>query len=251
MAQRFLAHFSFPLGFAVCFYVAAGCMMVGLLPYLVVREVTMEPMRFESAREFAGHVWGIVRSTGGLKRLVVTRWLMESGMMAGAFYAVNAMDVADLPVRTAATFTIITTAFHAPMTLLAGYIGERWGFRIVLACAGLFGATATCLALLGDSVWWFYAMFGVAGLAMACDFSATMNMVIEMSADRDKTVYQGIYNTLLMPLRIAYPLLAGWLAAEHGLRTVFTVALCLQLCGAAAAALVVREPRKNAGVGEQ
>ncbi len=251
VAQRILDHFEFPLGFAICFFVAACCMMVGLLPYMLVREVAMEPTRFESARVFARHIWSIVRSRGGLKRLVVTRCLMESGIMAGAFYAVNAMDVAHLPLRTAATFTIITTAATAPMTLLAGYVGERWGFRIVLVFAGLFGAAATALALLGGGTIWFYVMFAMVGLAVACDLSATMNMVIEMSPDRDKTVYQAIYNTMLMPMRIAYPLLAGWLAAERGMATLFAVALALQLCGAVAAAVVVREPRKNAGVGEQ
>ena len=241
MARFVLDRLGHPMGFAACFYVAAGVMFVGLLPYLLVREVVPEPTGFTSPAAFAGHVREVLTRRGNLRRLLLVRCLMEAGMMASAFYAVRALAVGGFSDSAAGTFTVLATAAQAPMMLLAGYVGDRYGFRTVLAAGGLFATLATALALFSTSPVGFYLLFACVGCAVACDVVGGINLVMAMSPEDDKTVYQASYNTLLVPIRMAYPLLAGWLADAFSLPIVFALALPLQATGALAALLVVRE----------
>ena len=249
IAQRVLDHFPFPTNFGICFYAAAGAMMVGLLPYMMVREYVEKPTRFSCARAFLSHLKRAVLGSPGLRKLVATRWLMESGIMAWAFFSVRAYAVGDLDDGAAGTFTLIMAASQAPMMVLVGYVGEKLGFRMVMAIGGCCAATATALALLGTSPAWFYVLFMFAGFTVACDLVSTMNLVLELSPDRDKTVYQALYNTLLVPTRIAYPLIAGWLAERYSVRTVFMAALPLQLLGVGAALMLARDGKGAAKPG--
>jgi len=190
-----------------------------------------------------------VLGSPALRKLVATRCLMESGIMAWAFFSVRAYAVGDLDDGAAGTFTLIMAASQAPMMLLVGYVGEKLGFRTVMAMGGCCAATATALALLGTSPAWFYVLFVFAGFTVACDLVSTMNLVLELSPDRDKTVYQALYNTLLVPTRIAYPLLAGWLAERYSVRTVFMAALPIQFLGIGAALMLARDGKGAAKPG--
>jgi len=242
-AQRILGRLAFPESFAVCFYAAAGAMLVGLLPYMLVRETPVPPMEFASRRDFATHVWQALAREGRLRALLVARAILDAGIMASAFYAVRALSVCGLPDRAAGTFTVVLTGTQAAAMLAAGYLGERSGFRVVMLIGGFCGALATGAALLAGAPIHFGLVFVLCGLAMSCDFLSAMNMVIELSPDRDKTIYQAIYNTALVPGRIAYPLLAGMIAEHFGLAAVFRVVLAMQLVGLLTTALVVRDPR--------
>ncbi|MBM3498736.1 MAG: MFS transporter [Armatimonadetes bacterium] len=241
LAQRLLERLAYPLGFAACFYVAAAVMFLGLLPYLLVREVVPEPARFPSPTAFVAHVRDVLTRRGNLRRLLIVRCLMEAGMMSSAFYAVRALSVGGFSDAAAGTFTVLSAAAQAPAMLLAGYVGDRYGFRTVLAAGGLCASAATGLALFGATPGAFYALFACVGCAVACEVVGGINLVMALSPEDDKTVYQAAYNTLLVPVRVAYPLIAGWLAGSFAMTTVFAIALPLQLLGAAAALLVVRE----------
>jgi MFS family permease len=138
---------------------------------------------------------------------------------------------------------MILTATGVPAVLAFAYVGERVGFRLVMAAGGLCAALATATALVAGRPAHFYLVFVLSGLAASCDFLSAMNMVIELSPDRDKTVYQAIYNTVLVPGRIGYPLLAGFLAEQFGIAAVFRAALALQIAGVLAVVLLVREAR--------
>jgi MFS family permease len=243
LARWLIDRLGYPMGFATCFYVAAGAMLVGLLPYLLVREAAGEPTRFPSPRVFAEHVASILRRRGNLRRLVLVRCIMEAGMMSSAFYAVRALNVGGFADSAAGTFTVLATAAGAPAMLLAGHFGDRFGFRKVMAAGGALAALATAIGLFAPAPGWFYLLFLCSGGALACDLVSTINLVMEMSPEQDKTVYQATYNTLLVPMRMAYPLLAGWLAGAFSLSAAFAVALPLQAIGALMALFVVRDAR--------
>lgn len=246
-AQRALDRLAFPGSFGLCFFAAGSAMFIGVLPYMLVREAPVEPMRFGSARAFARHVHASLLQERGLCRLAAARWVLEGGVMAAAFYAVRALGVCGLPDSAAGTFTIIATAAQIPAMLAAGQIGDRIGFRRVMAAGGAFGALATATALLGRAPAHFYLVFALSGLVLACDLVSSINLVIELSPDRDKTIYQAIYNTLLLPTRIACPLLAGWLAERSGLPAVFRLTLFMQVTGALMVLLLVKDPKGASG----
>jgi len=251
-AQRVLDRLAFPGNFGLCFFAAGTAMFVGVLPYMLVRETPVEPTRFGSARDFIRHVTTVLIRDSGLRRLVAARYVMEAGVMGAAFYAVRALQVCDLPDSAAGTFTVIATAAQIPAMLAVGSIGDRWGFRRVLAAGGSLGVLATLVALLGRAPSHFYLMFVFAGLVFACDLVSTINLVIELSPDRDKTLYQATYNTLLVPPRVAYPLLAGWLAEGPGLPALLKVALLMQALGVAMVLMLVKDPKGPPGQrGEQ
>ncbi|MGQ9732426.1 MAG: MFS transporter [Candidatus Zipacnadales bacterium] len=251
LAHYLLARSPFPQGFSWCFFIAAGAMFVGLLPYLLVREVESPPPRFPSVRVFQDHVREVLGRRRNLRRLALVRSLMEAGVMASAFYAVRALEAARLPESAAGIFVIIGTAAQAPSMLLAGYAGERYGFRWVLAVGGMCGAMATLIALIGGSAYSFYALFVFIGCTFGCDIVSTMNLVMEMSPEHDKTVYQAIYNTLLVPVRVAYPLLASWIVDRYSMTLVFQLALPLQIMGALAVLVAIKDGRGGGQSGDK
>ena len=240
-ARRILAGLSFPQSFAVCFFFAAGAMLVGLLPYMLVREAPVAPMVFPTAKAFARHVWEALAGSGRLRRLLGARCVLEAGVMASAFFAVRALAVCRLPDQAAGTLTMVLTGAQALAMVGAGYLGEVVGFRRVMLLGGVLAALATATGLLARSPGAFYLVFAFSGLALSCDFMSAMNLVLDLSPDRDKTVYQAIYNTVLVPGRIVYPLLAGVMAEHAGVPVVFRVTLALQLLGVVAVGLLLRD----------
>jgi MFS family permease len=242
-AHRVLDRLSFPGNFGICFFIAGSAMFVGVLPYMLVREAPVEPTRFAALGDFLRHVRRAVGRGSALRRLVAARWVMEAGVMAAAFYAVRALNVSGLPNSAAGTFTIVATMAQVPAMLIVGRVGDRSGFRLVMAAGGLLAALATGTALLGRCPTHFYLVFAFSGLVMACDLVSSLNLVMELSPDRDKTIYQAIYNTLLVPPRVAYPVLAGWVAESFGMQALFAIALLMQLMGAMMVLLLVREPK--------
>jgi MFS family permease len=242
-AREMLASLRFPDNFALCFYVAACAMLIGLLPYLLVREADVPPAQFGCPSDFARHVREALAHGKRLRRLVAARWILEAGMMASAFYAVRALAVCGLPDSAAGTFTVILAGTGAVAMAGIGHLGEKVGFPVVMLLGGLSAGLATTVALTGQTAGHFYALFVLMGLAASCDWLSAMNLVIEFSPHLDKTLYQAMYNSLLVPARIGYPLLAGALAEHFGIPAVFRVVLVLQFLGVVAVALLVRDGR--------
>lgn len=248
-AHRALDRLTFPGNFGLCFFIAGSAMLVGVLPYMLVRETPVEPTRFASPGDFVRHLRRAIGRGSSLRRLVAARWVMEAGVMGAAFYAVRALDVCGLPDSAAGTFTIMATLAQVPAMLAVGSVGDRRGFRLVMAIGGMLGALATATALFGRVPAHFYGVFAISGLVLACDLISSINLVIDLSPDRDKTIYQAIYATLLVPVRVAYPLLAGWAAEALGVRVLFALTFVLQATGAIMVLLLVQDPKGSSAPG--
>ncbi len=242
-AHTALDRLSFPGNFGLCFFIAGSAMFVGVLPYMLVREAPVEPTRFGSPGDFLRHVRRAVGRGSALRRLVAARCVMEAGVMGAAFYAVRALNVCGLPDSSAGTFTIVATIAQVPAMLAVGTVGDRRGFRLVMAVGGMLGALATATALFGRVPAHFYTLFAICGVVVACDLVSSINLVIDLSPDRDKTVYQAIYATLLVPVRVAYPLFGGWVAEALGVPVLFAITLVLQATGAMMVLLLVQDPK--------
>jgi MFS family permease len=251
LTRRLVEGLGFPSGFGWCFFLAGAAMLVGLLPYVLVRETSGDPTHLPTLGAYAAHVREVLARRGNLRRLVLVRCLLDAGMMGAAFYAVRALEAGEFPDSAVGTFTVVATAAQAPGMLVAGYVGERWGFRAVMAAGGLLSAAAALLALVGGPGVWFYGLFACAGLATACDLVSVMNLVMDMSPEADKTIYQALYATLLVPVRVAYPLLAGWLAETHGVADVLQVAILLPIAGTVALVVGFRRPPVGRVAGDQ
>jgi len=231
-------------GFAICFLVAAIAMTVGIAVGFIVHEpaAPFAPTRM-GVREFVGHLREAVAQRPGLRRLLLARIPVEAGIMAGPYLAVYAQQRAGLGDEAAGTFAIALTLGQAVASPLVGWLGDRRGYKLPLVLGTALSPVALGLMLGAQRAEAFTLIFVLLGAAILADWLSTMNLVIELCPEADKTIYQALYGTLVIPQRLLYPLLAGLLVSRFDMRAVFGVTLAVQLLGLAAVALVVRDPR--------
>jgi len=248
--ERLLGARGFPGNFALSFVVAGALMGLSSTAFLWIREPVQHVD--EKRRPFFAFVRRLWREAGaqrGFRGLLFARALPSLGAMGAAFYAVAARDRFGLGDEAAASFTMATVAPQIVASIVAGALGDRFGFHYFVPLSPALAALAAWLALTGSSPAAFYAVFALVGYAMINDFVAMTNLAMEYCPKLEKTAFVALVGTATAPFLAAGPLLGGWLAqsspAGHDL--VFRVALGLNLVGTVLIVIFIRDPRKRSG----
>jgi len=233
-----------PRGYAICFVVAAVAMVVGIAGGFLIHEPAspFPPLRM-TARQFGRHLREALARRDGLRQLLLARIPVEAGIMAGPYFAVYAQQQAGLGDAAAGQFVLALTIGQAAASPLVGWLADRRGYKSTLLLSAALNPLILVLALGAGRAPAFYAVFGLLGAAILADWLSTMNLVLELCPEGDKTIYQALYGTLVIPQRLLYPLLAGLIVSRLGMRAVFEVTLGMQVLGLIGVALLVRDPR--------
>ncbi len=240
-----------PRGYAVCFVAAVVAMALGIGCGFFIHEPSspFPPIRLK-VRQYIAHLRQVLARAEGLRRLLLARCVMEAGLMAAPYFAVYGQQKAGLSESEAAgAFVLAATLGNALASPVIGWLGDRHGYKLTLLIGAALGPVALALTLKAQTATVFCVMFALLGGVMFTDWLSAFNLTIELCPDDDKTIYQALYGTLVIPLRLIYPLIASLLVRELGIAAVFRATLAMQLLGVAAAALIVREPRQSGQIG--
>lgn len=244
VAAEMLDHYVYPLNYALCFLFAFGAVMISY----VFLSRTIEPrQRPEAPRSQKLGYWRqlpvVLRQDHDFAMYLVARGLGYLGSMATAFFAVHAVQTFGLGDDQAAIFTAILLASNIVASAAWGWIGDRWGQKLVLAASSLIYALALTLAWLSDVLAAYYFVFSLVGLANAGLIISDLALVLEFAPPARRPTYMGIARGLLGPWIGLAPILGGVLLAWFGYSALLSIGWILTCAGLAMLAVRVREPR--------
>lgn len=234
----------YPLNYMLCFVFAFAASM---LSWLAISR-TIEPrQKIGVHREHISSYWrelpGILQHDRNLGMYLAARSLGNLGTMATAFFAVHAIHDLRLGDDQAAAFTAILLGSNIIGSAIWGWIGDKWGQKLVLVVSSLLFALALGAALLQDGVLAYYVVFMLTGTANAGLLISDLAVVLEFSPAERRPAYMGIARGWLGPWIGLAPLLGGVLLAVYGYDFLVVVSLILTVFGLILVAAGVKEPR--------
>ena len=238
VAAAVLAAYPGPLGFALCFLVAALLLFGSLLVFLGTRH---DWGTFEAARAQGGF-WADARATlrGNLpfRQYLLARVCMTATVASTGYYAVHAVEFFRLSTAQgsllALAIVFVPSLTAALWGVLADRLGNRWVQLPVVAAAAL----ANLALAQTPSLPVYVACLVVAGLVTVVNQLVDNKYMMELDPHRCGTLI-GVLNLALTPWLLVLPLGAGLLAEFVGVPAVFVgTAVALAL----AAALLLPQP---------
>jgi len=245
-AAKALATFAFPYNFAVLFF-AAGVLLSGCVTtFLWLREPSLHHDDHPAEGRFLRDTIAAVKGAPSYVWFLMARFVGGFGLMAAAFYTVAAVARFQLPTATAGMFGAAHLLGRSVGSLVAGRLGDRFGFKWVATMAPAAMLGAALLAVFAPSATWYYPVFILFGFRISFGMVGVHNLAIEFCPTADKTSFIALSSTAVCPAFVLGPWLGGLLAERHpaGYTAVFVVA---SLCCAASLLMMVfcvKEPRR-------
>ena len=250
-ASWLLEHFSFPYGYALCFAAAGVLTLVSWLGLALVRE---PPSSITGARVSLPEYWrrlpALLRAQPNFQRYLSSQAIVRLGGMASGFLAVYAVQRWQLPDEQAAIFTVAMVAGQALSNVPYGFLGDRFGQKLVLEISTVAWLAALVLALLATAPWWFYFVFALAGASMTGSYQSGVMIGMEFSSAEERPTFIGLNSTVAGIAAGVAPMLGGWLAASLGYQPLFIATIIVAAVGLASLHWLVVEPRRQIESGE-
>lgn len=234
----------FPNGFAISFFITAIFMACSW----IFLNRTREPESLEAldpshpASTFRG-MWEILRRDRNFSWFLVTRFLAILATMGFSFYIIYALRRFDMDVITAGWLTATLTIAQTVANVGMGWLGDRFGHRLMLILGALAITLSSLLAWWAPSLDWFYLIFVLEGLANVAIWTIGMAITVEFGSEVERPTYIGLSNTLVAPFSIIAPLLGGWMVDNISYQSMFILAAVLGLVTALALIFLVKNPR--------
>lgn len=255
IAAALLANFAFPLNFALCFLLTFASFVVSFVLLALGREPPREVSKNASAeraetwpdgiRGEAKAIVDVLREDRGLLRLIGSNGLAGIATMAGALFAVAALNRGGL---TDAEVGIENTVLFIAMTggnFLWGAIGDAVGHRAILywgsACAGL----AAIVGIVAHGFWPYAVVFLLLGLTLSATQLATFTFITEFGPAAKRPTYIALAAVAYAPFAVGAPVVAGFLADAWGYVPVFAISAIFGLAAAAAFRFWVPDPGRG------
>ncbi len=252
----------FPLNFAVIFGLATLFFTLAVSAWSLVREPE-EQVRAEpsSWREQLRRGWHLLRRDVHYRTFVLTRMSLMLAQIAFPFYIVYAKKVLGIPARMVSLYLTTRTAASLLSNLGWGWLGDRYGNRLVIRLTNVVGLSMPLLALtigyggrawLGDVSWLPYAyaaVFVAFGMFGAGSGIGGMNYLLDLAPFDQRSLYVGFTNTLFGLASFAAS--AGGLIVEWaGYSAVMLLSAGCYVAAIFLASLLI-EPRRRAAPGKR
>ena len=246
---RVLDIVDFPGSFALLFLAAGLIHALSWFSLSLTREPPSADIREATPlRHYFRRLPTVLREHANYRRFLVAYALLRLSMMAISFYIVFANANYELTGADIGFLNAVFIGTQAAMSLLFGWLGDRWGHKRNLVVSAAAMVLAAPLALASSNVLGLAPAFICLACAISSDGVSHFNLVLEFARPADQPTYIGLTNTLMAPFTFIGPIFAGWIAAAFDLNLLFAVSLGFGLMGGALLLWRVREPRREAPI---
>lgn len=233
-----------PYGFVVCFGLAGVAMMISLAFLGQTREAAHDAEHAEEAKKFGWRkFWEIFKRDVNFRWFLVARIITQVAWMGSLVYVIYAVRVFKMSPELTGIMTGVLLIFQTVANPLLGWVGDRWGYRMVMVLGALTITLSAALALFASSVSWFYLVFALTGISKATVWGVTMTFILEFGSESEKPLYVGLANTPMAIFTILVPLFGGWVSDNLGFGTTFTICVIAGLMTAFMLYFIVRDPQ--------
>ncbi len=240
-AGLILASFTSRIGFTLSFLLACVAMGISFFFVALTREKEGPPA---IAPETGPSVWSETRrllaADSVFRRFLLIRMIFQLGMVAFSFYAVYAVGERGVSVALVGVLTGVMIFCQMVANPLLGALGDRTSHYLVLFLGTLAALLSTALAGSLSSVPGLYLIFGLAGVAQAVGWTTTMVLSLGFGRPSEQSTYIGMSNTLIAPVTLASPFLAGWVIQAFGYPAMFQASAVVFLAAAVVSISMLR-----------
>ena len=203
--------FPYAENFALIFLLSAGCLLVAFTGFALIKEPVYPVKRVSQS------LGGLLRRAGVLarqnlnfRRLLAARGLTTAALALAPFYVLYARSEVGVDPGMVGVYLAAQMAGGAVSNLLWGWLGDRYGNRMVIIGTALTGALAPLLALLAP---WttetlFVLVFALLGATTSGMRLGYPNFILEMAPVQLRPTCVALQNTLLLPVALL-PLVVG------------------------------------------
>lgn len=210
-------------GFAYCFGLAVVMMTISW----IFISTTREPERAIDAQvspenlNLWKNVGQILKTDKPFLGFLISRMLLQFGMMASAFYMVYGVNVHHMNESTIGIMTGLLFLIQVIANPVLGYVADHWSHKGVLEIGGIAAMLAAALAWLLPDGRWYALVIILTGISSVTFWTIGIAYSLEFGNDQSRPTYVGMANTLIAPCAILAPLLAGWIVDAAGYPAMF------------------------------
>ncbi|HDR04303.1 MAG TPA: MFS transporter [Candidatus Marinimicrobia bacterium] len=130
------------------------------------------------------------------RNYLISRIFFSSQFLIHGFFAIYGHEKLGFDVKEAGIFTAITLVMASAANYFAGVLGDRYGYKYIIAV--IYGSLAlAAFSILGISqLWHLYLIFALIGLAQGITATGHMNMLIQFSQGNDTRLYYALVDTI-------------------------------------------------------
>jgi len=245
VVKYFLDNYAFPLNMRSLFWL--GFAMSFISPFIIA---TFKETPYPEKRKqvplllYLKTLFGQVKREPNFVKYLVVRCFVAFSFTANAFYAIYAIREFKLPIGTLAIFTMIILTAQTTLGFLWGWIGDKFGYKLILGIALSLVALEAVLAITINEPFAFYLICLCEGGAISAMSQYDPNMIYELVPPSATSNFIGVTNTALGFVYALAPLFGGFLVDTFSHRVLFFSALLISLANLLLTIIVVRDPRK-------
>jgi MFS family permease len=226
----------FPQNYAIL----AGCWAIGGLGSFIslaaIREpagVTHDDEDKPTIVQFLKEGVVLFHRNKRVNTMIVARWLLGAGGLAGPFYVLYADRTLGVPAYVAAYYIVAHCIGRIAAGPLWGWVANRLGPSHAVRWVAFPLVAAPALALIAGprTAWTLFLTFFMLGLTSDGIWTACQNTLYESVSDRERPLAVGAMTVALVPVAF-YGIAGGALTDWVSSRAAFLLALVLCACGA-------------------
>jgi MFS family permease len=219
---------SFPQNFGLLFGIFALSIIIGTSFFGWIRTddaLNQLSVPKQSVKEFIELSKTLLRQVP-YRNYVISRIFYSSQFLIHAFFAVYGQEKLGFDVKEAGIFTAITVVMSSLANYFAGALGDRYGYKYIVAI--IYGSLAlAAFSILGISqLWHLYLIFALIGLAQGITATGHMNMVIQFSQGNDTRLYYALIDTIQSAALLLMMGLSTFVTAYAGFEILFIFTGC-------------------------
>lgn len=245
VVERVLAEIAYPLSYGVLFTLAFLFMGVSYWALTRLKEEAASAVAEEvHFLEYYRSLAWILKRQKNFRQFLISDALLLAATMAGAFYAVHAIQKYSLSDSSAGEFTVVIMCSAIIGNMFFGYIADKYGHKVNLVLAAASTALSCFAALLAPDQRFYLVVF--VGMAFQIGLSgiSRLSIVAELCSEEERPTYVALTNLVTSPF-ILFGLVAGGIASRFGYDAVFLIAGLLAVASALWMAFKVEEPRES------
>lgn len=196
-------------------------------------------------KEFLGSLAALVRSDKDLKSYLTYRLL-------AAFFAFATPGLVTMRASQGATigevatmstlFAVAIISSGVIFSIVWGWIGDRWGWKIVNVCAMTCTGLGFGVALWADDQWGFFVAHFLLATGQRAVIMSAMTFILEFGPKGEKTATAAVNSLTSLPV-VIIPLIGGFIADRYGTAPVLAAAMVTIIIPTIYLILKVPEPR--------
>ena len=228
VARYLLESYSFPKNIRLLFWIGFLSSLISPIFIATFKEIPFPVKRkTEPLISFIKAIPAFIQRTPLFKRFMLSRAFLSFGVIGNSFYALYAIDFLSLDITILATFTTIILLSQSIIGFLWGWLGDKFGYRIIYIIISFMVIAMGGFAILPLGEIGFYMIAFFIGSMYAGIRIADSNMVFEIAPAAETSRFIGILNTFVAPLMTLTPLVGGSLLDIFSHRVLFITVIVI------------------------